>query len=242
MESSLNNERVIYLVDFQVINELCLMVKCTGNDCIFTKQGAFIAGECNGARNFKFTKVILGPQQNIGQAIFGQIIRRATGENLPIMKVEFSGDSVTYYANQEQHVVVYRLQPGESVYVESENLLAFSNQCDYSVRFLGQGLISQKGMFTSVLTGTGNESFVAVLSNGNPVVLSNMDNNSTITVDPDAVVCWTNADPEIKLDISWRTLIGQHSGESYMFEWHGSAKTTVLIQPTERPHETHIID
>lgn len=224
------------MVEFQVINELCLMVKCTGNDCIFTKKGAFIAGECDGARNFKFTKVILGPQQNFGQAILGQITRRVTGENLPLMKVEFSGDSVTYYANNEQHVVVYHLQPGESVYVESENLLAFSNQCDYNVRFLGQGLISQKGIFTSVLTGKGDEAFVAVLSDGNPIVLSNMDNNSTITVDPDAVVCWTNADPEIKLDVTWRNFIGQHSGESYMFEWHGASKTTVLIQPMERAH------
>lgn len=218
------------------------MVKCTGNDHIFTKAGAFIAGECSGAKNFKFTKVLLGPQQNVGQAIFGQIMRRVTGENLPLMKVDFSGDSVTYYANNQQHVVVYHLQVGEKLYVESENLLAFSNQCDYSVRFLGQGVISQKGMFTSQLTGTGPNALVAVLADGNPIVLSNIKSNETITVDPDAVVCWTNSDPEIKLDLTWRNFIGQHSGESYMFEWLGSTPTTVLIQPMERPHGVHVID
>lgn len=230
------------MVDFQVLNELCLMVKCTGNDVIYTKAGAFVAGECEGAKNFKFTKVLFGPQQNAGQAILGQIIRRVTKENLPLMKVDFSGDSITYYANQQQHIVVYHLQPGEKLYVESENLLAFSSQCDYSVRFLGQGLISQKGMFTSQLTGMGDNALVAVLSDGNPIVLSNIKSGQTITADPDAVVCWTNSDPEIKLDLSWRNFIGQHSGESYMFEWLGSSPTSVLVQPMERPHNVHIID
>lgn len=219
------------------------MVTCTGgNDYIFTKAGAFIAGECNGAKNFKFTKVLFGPQQNVGQAILGQIIRRVTRENLPLMKVDFLGDSITYYANNQQHIVVYHLQQGEKLYVESENLLAFSSQCDYNVRFLGQGLISQKGMFTSQLTGMGDNALVAVLSDGNPIVISNIDTKQTITVDPDAVVCWTTSDPEIKLDLSWRNFIGQHSGESYMFEWHGGSPTTVLIQPMERPHDVHIID
>ncbi len=230
------------MVDFQVLNELCLMVKCTGNDVIYTKAGAFIAGECEGAKNFKFTKVLLGPQQNAGQAILGQIIRRVTGENLPLMKVDFSGDSITYYANNQQHIVVYHLQQGEKLYVESENLLAFTEQCNYNVRFLGQGLISQKGMFTSQLTGMGNNALVAVLSDGNPIVLSNIQSKQTITVDPDAVVCWTNSDPEIKLDLSWRNLIGQHSGESYMFEWIGSSPTSVLVQPMERQHGVHIVD
>ena len=160
---------------------------------------------------------MLGPQNSVGRAILGQLARRVTGENLPLMKVEFSGDSVTYYADKQQHVVVYHLNHGESIYVESENLLAFSNHCEYDVRFLGQGIISQKGLFTSRLTGNGPNAYVAVLVEGNPIVLSNVDNGNTIEVDPDAVVCWIGGDPSFKLDVSWRNLIGQHSGESYMF-------------------------
>jgi uncharacterized protein (AIM24 family) len=219
------------------------MITCHGsNDYIFTKAGAFIGGECQGEKNFKFTKVMLGPQNSVGRAILGQLARRVTGENLPLMKVEFSGDSVTYYADRQQHIVVYHLNQGESIYVESENLLAFSNQCEYDVRFLGKGIISQKGLFTSRLTGNGSNAFVAVLVDGNPIVLSNVDNRNTIEVDPDAVVCWVGADPSFKLDVSWRNLIGQHSGESYMFEWNGSNPTTVVIQPNERAHDVHIID
>lgn len=231
------------MIDFKVINELCLMVTCTGaGEHIFTRAGAYIAGENDGAKNYTFTKVILGPQQNIGQAILGQLVRRVTKENMPLMKVDFAGDSVTYYAHYQQHVVVYRLKMGESLFVESENLLAFTGDCEYSVSFLGQGLISQKGLFTTKLTGNGSNALVAVLSSGNPLVLSNIASGSTLTVDPDAVICWTDTNPEIKLDISWRNLIGQHSGESYMFEWSGVNKTTVLVQPTERAHNVHIID
>ena len=62
-----------------------------------------------GAKNYTFTKVMLGPQEGFGQALLGQLARRVTGENLPLMKVEFNGDSVTYYANDQQHVVVYHL-------------------------------------------------------------------------------------------------------------------------------------
>ena len=234
---------VVILIDFKVINELCLMITCTGgNDHVFTKAGVFIGGECMGAKNFKFTKVMLGPQQNIGRAILGQLARRATGENLPLMKVEFSGDSTTYYADRQQHVIIYHLQQGESLYVESENLLAFTNQCEYSVRFIGQGIISQKGLFTSKLTGNGSNAMVAVLCEGNPIVMSNMTTGATLTADPDAIVCWTNSDPTFALDVSWRNIIGQHSGESYMFEWGGNRRTSILIQPTERSHNVHIID
>lgn len=224
------------MIKFETLNEVSLMVTCENGagDYIFTKAGAFIGGECFGAKNFKFTKVILGPQENAGRAILGQLARRFTGENLPLMKVEFSGDSITYYANEQQHVVVYHLQNGETLSVESENILAFTKDCDYGIRFLGQGVISQKGVATSTLTGKGNNAYAAVLVDGNPLVLSNVHNGSTLTADPDAVVCWVGADPSVIMDVSWRNFIGQSSGESYMFEWSANASATVIIQPTER--------
>ena len=78
------------MLNFETINELTLKVTCTGNDVLFTKAGAFIAGECAGAKNYKFEKVLLGPQGNIGQAALGSILRRVTGENLPLMKVKLN--------------------------------------------------------------------------------------------------------------------------------------------------------
>lgn len=223
------------MVVFETLNELCLKITNQGgSDYVFTKAGAFIGGECYGPKNYKFTKVMLGPEENAGRAILNQLVRRVSGENLPLMRVDFNGDSVTYYANNQQHVIVYKLQQGEVLSVESENILAFTKDCKYGVRFLGQGVISQKGLATSTLTGQGPQAFVAIIIDGNPLVLSNAASGSTIEVDPDAVVCWVGSDPEMRTDISWRNFIGQSSGESYMFEWSQHNPATVIIQPQER--------
>lgn len=226
------------MLTFETVNELTLKVTCSGSDVLFTKAGAFIAGNSQGAKNYKFEKVLLGPQNNLAQAALGSLIRRATGENLPLMKVMMNGDSVTYYANYGQHVVIYKLAVGETVSVESENILAFTQDCDYRVRFIGCGVLSQKGLATSTLTATGNNAYVAILSNGNPIVLSNIQSGDTISVDPDAVICWMSqsgaCDPQIKTDLSWKNLIGQASGESYAFEWSGNQRVSVIVQPSER--------
>lgn len=224
------------MVTFEVLNELTLKVTCKGNDVLFTKAGAFIAGDSI-RKNYRFEKVLLGPQNNLAQAIFGSVMRRAAGENLPLMKVSMNGDSVTYYANYGQHIVAYHLGYGETISVESENILAFTQDCDYKLRFLGAGVLSQKGIATSTLTGRGNDAYVAILSDGNPLVLSNLESRNTITVDPDAVICWIgegHCDPQIIADVNWKTFIGQASGESYMFEWTGGQPVTVIIQPSER--------
>lgn len=217
---------------FEVLNELSLKVQAQAGESFFTKAGAFIGGESLGGKNYQFEKVLLGPQGNPLQALVGQVTRRFTGENLPLMKIKCQGQSVTYYANEQQHVTVIPLQQGERISVESENILAFNEDCQYSVRFLAQGVISQKGLATSTLTGAGPNAMVAILTDGNPLVLSNANSGASLTADPDAVVCWVGADPEFKLDLSWKNLIGQASGESYMFQWDQPAH--VIIQPMER--------
>lgn len=226
------------MITFETINELTLKVTCSGNDVIYTKAGAFIAGENQGDKNYRFEKLLLGPQTGFAQAALGSLKRRLTGENLPLMKVMFNGDSTTYYANNGQHIVIYKLAVGEVVSVESENILAFTQDCKYDVRFIGTGVLSQKGLATSTLIGQGNNAYVAILSTGNPIVLSNIQNKNTISVDPDAVICWMSqngyCDPQVKTDISWKNFIGQASGESYSYEWHSSQPITVLVQPTER--------
>ena len=107
-------------------------------------------------------------------------------------------------------------------------LSAFTQGCKYGVRFMGSGVISQKGMFTSNLTATSNNAEVVITTNGNPIFLE-----SPCTVDPDAVVCWTGSDPHFKTDVNWKTLIGQTSGESYSLEFNSQGET-VIVQPCER--------
>lgn len=234
------------MLKLETVNELTLKVTSdgSGQDVLFTKAGAFISGECYGQKNYQFEKVLLGPQGNPLQAALGQLTRRFTGENLPLMKVTMRGQSITYYANEAQHILVYKLNPGESISVESENILAFTPDCKYGVRFLAQGVISQKGLATSTLTAQGPNAQVAILIDGNPIALTNIQNGSTIEVDPDAVVCWVGqtgqCDPGFKLDLSWKNLIGQASGETYMFEWSGNKRATIIVQPNERQSGVNI--
>lgn len=217
---------------FEVVNELTLKVTANGGEQFFTKVGAFIGGECVGQKNYRFEKVLLGPQGNPVAAVMRQLLRRVTGENMPLMKTICKGASCTYYANKQQHVTVVQLKQGERISVESENLLGFTSDCQYSLRILAQGVISQKGFFTSTLTGIGSNAYVAILTDGNPLILDSSKSGALLTADPDAVVCWTGSDPDFKLDLNWKNFIGQASGESYVFEW--SQPSVVVIQPSER--------
>ena len=142
------------MVKFEVVNELGLKVTAGPGDVFFTKAGAFVGGQNMGPKNYQFEKVLLGPQGNPLQAMMGQLARRITGENLPLTKVKCQGPCITYHANEAQHVVVINLQPGEMISVESENILAFTSDCQYTVRFLASGVISQKGFMTSCIKGT----------------------------------------------------------------------------------------
>lgn len=94
------------MIRFETVNELALKVTCQGGGVLYTKAGAFIAGESAGGKNYTFEKVLFGPQQGLLQAAFGALTRRMAGENLPLMKVNFGGDSQTYYANAGQHVTI----------------------------------------------------------------------------------------------------------------------------------------
>ena len=212
------------MAQFEVVNELTLKITFENGERVHTKAGAMIGFQ----GNLKFDKELLGPDggRGIGAAIAGQLTRRLTGENLPLMMVTPQCQSIGYFASDAQHVVVLRLNPGERLSVESENILAFSESIQYGTRLFAQGIISQKGLFTSTLTGPGQ---VALLVDGNPIVL-----HGPCFVDPDAFVFYSGQeDPQFKLQLSWKNIIGQASGESYYMGFN-NPQTTVVIQPNER--------
>ena len=68
------------------------------------------------------------------------------------------------------------------------------------------------------------------MSDGNPLIL-----DSPCCVDPDALVAWDGEDPQFKLDVSFKNLLGKMgaSGESYQMEW-SQPGTQVIVQPSER--------
>ena len=203
-----------------------LYCKASGSGMFFAKKGSMVA--YNG--QFKFSKRLLGTNSgNIVGQVMNHVARKVTGENLEIMEVNGAGDC--YLADLASHVTVIDLENNgvwNSICVESEDLLAFTPQCHYGVTPIGVGVLSQKGLFTSKLTYTGPGAQVAVKTNGNPLVLQ-----APCRVDPDAMVAFTGPAPHVKVDVNLKTLIGQTSGESYMFEFTEPGQI-VIVQPYER--------
>ena len=205
----------------ETVNELTLKVTMNPGEFLHTKCGAMIGFQ----GNLKFDKELLGPGQNVVGQVLGQLARRFTGENMPLMKATAHSQAVGYFAFEANHVVVMNMQPNERVCVESENLLAFTPSCQYGVMFLPLGAMSQKGLATSTVTGPGQ---VAILVDGNPIVLKGQS-----VVDPDAMVAFTGNQPTLGLDIGFKNLIGQASGESYNMKFN-DPNNVVIIQPNER--------
>lgn len=203
-----------------------LTCKAEGSGMFFAKKGSMVADQ----GQFKYSKRLLGTNQgNIVGQVLNHASRKITGENLEIMEV--NGQGICYLADQGAHVTIINLEQGGiwgSVSVESEDLLAFTPECHYGVTPVGVGILSQKGLFTSKLSYQGPGAQVAVKTKGNPIILQ-----APCRVDPDAVVAWTGKAPHVKLDVNWKTLIGQTSGESYMFEFNEPGQI-VIVQPYER--------
>lgn len=208
-----------------------LFCKAEGNGRFYAKKGAMVAFK----GNFKFEKMLLGPDNGGGVmgSLLGMAKRKLTGENIELMTVDGSG--AIYLAQNAYHVSIFTLESGDSLSVESENLLAFPSELQYDVRFIGSGVLSQKGLATTVLRNRSNQTQqVAVITDGNPLMLE-----SPCVVDPDAVVAWTSnlnggGDPSVALNnFNWKTVIGQTSGESYQFQFN-QPNQMILVQPSER--------
>lgn len=210
------------MFNFKVHQELTCVAEGSGH--FFARVGAMVASK----GSFKAEKVLLDTNQNrsILNSVINLAARKLTGENIPIMKVD--GNGLYYMANSAQHVSIITLQNGQSIGVEGENLLAFTEDCKYGVRFIGTGVISQKGMFTSKLTALNHNAQVAITTDGNPLILE-----TPCVVDPDAVICWTGPDPSFRTDVSWKTFIGQTSGETYFLQFNNPGEV-VIVQPCER--------
>ena len=133
------------MINFDVTNELMCIARGSGR--FYAKKGSMVAFK----GDFRFEKLLLGPNNGggLGGALLGHLQRKITGENMPIMSVEGSGE--VYLAESAYHVDVIHLEPGDSINVESENLLAFTEALTYSTTFVGSGVISQRGLFSTYL-------------------------------------------------------------------------------------------
>ena len=220
--------------NFNVHSELIGVVEGSGR--FYAKKGSMIADQ----GRFSYSKCMIGPATNngrggmnslLGRAV-GQVARKLTGENLQLMTVE--GDGKVYLADQSLHVINVDLtndNTGNTFYVESDNVLAFTDDCSYDVALMSTG-IAQNDLFKTKFTCRGRSAQVLITSVGNPLVLT-----TPCRVDPDALLAWTGPMPSIAANIhgvfdGLKTLFGQSSGESYIYEFNQPGYV-VFVQPTE---------
>ena len=163
-----------------------------------------------------------------GAGILAGLKQKATGESLTLM--ECTGNGRVYLAVQGQHVTVVNLN-NETLQVESRQLLALNGNLQTNVTFAGlRGASAGQGLFTTTVTGHGQ---VALLSAGGPLIHLEVSPQYPLIVDPDAFVCAKgNLQQSFITDVSWRTVVGQGSGEAFSLRYEGQG--VVSIQPAER--------
>lgn len=190
------------------------------NTAVKAMSGSMVAYE--GTVNFKSAGF------GGGSGLLAGIKQRATGESLSLM--ECQGHGRVFLAVNAQHVAVIDLH-NEQLRVESRQLLALAGNLQTNVTFAGlRGASSGQGLFTTVVSGSGQ---VALLSAGGPLIHLEVTPQSPLVVDPDAFVCAKgNLQQSFITDVSWRTVVGQGSGEAFSLRWDGSG--LVSIQPAER--------
>jgi uncharacterized protein (AIM24 family) len=195
-----------------------LEVHLTG-ETVRARTGAMVAYEGQVA----FKKAAVGG----GEGLRGALKRSLTGEGLDLM--EMTGHGVVYLASSATEVELVDLA-GETLLVESSALLAVGPSLTTAVAFAGlRGASAGQGLFTTSVTGTGQ---VAVLSDGPAVVLA-VSPQHPLVVDPDAYVCSKGQlQQTFVTDVSWKTAVGEGSGEAFSLLFNGSG--VVYVQPAER--------
>ncbi|MES3024287.1 MAG: AIM24 family protein [Pseudomonadota bacterium] len=196
------------------------------NEEIFAKKGAMISYQGDVA----FSRSFLG-----GQGVQTLAMRTVTNEGYALMSAKGTGS--VYYAQGGLFVTIIPVR-GETLYVESDNVLAFDARLTPGTMFLGnqggvsglvRGAATGQGLFTTTLQGTGE---VAILSDGNAIGLP-VTNEVPVFVDPQAYLGHTGQlSSSIVTDVNWKTFVGQASGESYQVKFSGQG--TVYIQASER--------
>lgn len=163
-----------------------------------------------------------------GDGLRAALKRRVTGESVSFMQC--AGQGTVWFAKDAMEVLLIELS-GETLKVESEQLLALSDKLRTDVAFAGlRGASSGQGLFTTTVTGIGD---VALLSAGGPPIALEVTPQYPLVVDPQAFIASQgNLNQTFVTDVSWRNLIGESSGEAFSLRFDGTG--VVYIQPEER--------
>ncbi|MBB6370549.1 AIM24 family protein [Chryseobacterium shigense] len=192
------------------------------NQAVWTKRGSMVAYV--GGINFERQGMLAGG--------IGNLLKKAiSGEGAKLMKAEGSGK--LYVADAGKKVRILYLD-NEAVCVNGNDVLAHEQSVKSDITMLKSvaGMMAG-GLFQVKLSGTGH---IAITTHGEPLTLLVTPDNPVFT-DPNATVAWSgNLSPDLKTNVSLKSLIGRGSGEEFQMKFSGNG--WVLIQPYEEVYFT----
>ena len=187
------------------------------NQAVWTKAGSMVA--YTGNINFEREGMLSGG--------LGKFLKKTlSGEGAKLMKAEGSGR--LYVADSGKKVQILQMN-NEAICVNGNDVLAHDQSLKSDITMLKSiaGMMAG-GLFQVKLTGSG---MVAISTHGDPLTLLVTPENPVFT-DPNATVAWSgNLSPELKSNVSFKSLLGRGSGEEFQMKFSGSG--WVLIQPYE---------
>ncbi len=184
---------------------------------IWMKMGVMVAYR----GNVKFTR------EGMLEHGLGKFMKKAvTGEGITLTKAE--GNGKVYLADSGKKISILNLD-NDSIYVNGNDLLAFEESISWDIKMMKKvaGMMSG-GLFNVKLEGSG---MIAITTHYDPLTLR-VSPERPVYTDPNATVAWSgNLQPDIKTDISLKTLVGRSSGESLQMAFKDEG--FVVIQPFE---------
>lgn len=205
---------------FELESERILEVNLNG--MVWIKKGSMVAYH----GNINFTR------EGIFEHGLGSMMKKTiTGEGQNLTKAE--GIGKLYLADVGKKITVLELN-GNSIYVNGNDLIAFEKSIKWDIKMMKKvaGVLAG-GIFNVKLEGKG---MVAITTHYDPLTLMVTPEKPVFT-DPNATVLWSdNLKPDLKIDASFKTLIGRSSGESFQMSFKGEG--FVVIQPYEEAYIT----
>ena len=187
------------------------------NQAVWTKAGSMVGYVGN--VNFERQGMLSGG--------LGNLLKKAiSGEGTKLMKAE--GIGRLYVADNGKKVRILYLD-NESISVNGNDVLAHDQSIKSDIKMLKSiAGVMAGGLFQVKLTGTGH---IAITTHGHPLTLL-VTPDAPVFTDPNATVAWSgNLTPELKTNVSLKSLIGRGSGEEFQMKFSGNG--WVLIQPYE---------
>jgi len=148
------------------------------------------------------------------------------GEGFSLTKAE--GRGKLYLADRGKKVSVLKLE-NDSICVNCNDILAIEDSLNWDIRMMRKlSGVMENEIYNVKLEGTG---MVAITTHQDPLTFRVTKEYPTFT-SPNSTVAWSgNLEPEVKTDISLKTLIGKSSGESVQMVFRGEG--FVVVQPCE---------